>query len=161
MVPPVRHWTRHHCPQFAFALVAHNFGHPRKDRHKQLLAAVFGRLATVRCEVREPARRASPATVTRRWRLFRDMWITEADRKAQGTGSARHHRRPHESIRVVNLHTVGIFSREVGGGPPSRQWVPVGALHRLRTSSSPEIGAGRRARAISWAKAFIADLWNA
>jgi hypothetical protein len=30
-------------PQFAFALVAHDFGHPRKDRHEKLLAAVFGR----------------------------------------------------------------------------------------------------------------------
>jgi hypothetical protein len=28
--------------QFAFALVAHDFGHPRKDHHEKLLAATLG-----------------------------------------------------------------------------------------------------------------------
>jgi hypothetical protein len=49
------------------------FGHPLQEASS---CGRFDRLATVGCEVREPARRALPATVTRRWQLFRDMWIT-------------------------------------------------------------------------------------
>jgi hypothetical protein len=46
------------------------FGHPLQEAPS---CARFDRLATVGCEVWEPARRALPATVTRRWQLFRDI----------------------------------------------------------------------------------------